>query len=222
MDTEEEASDYDAMDHGEVNRRFVADLVAFHPPSGQAPVLDVGTGTALIPIELCRLLPAVRVVAIDMADSMLTLARRNVVRAGLTDRIDARKIDGKATGLEAGGFQVVMSNSIVHHIASPGAVLGGWLDLVSPGGALFVRDLLRPATDDAVAQLVATYATVDGAASPKVQAMQTRQRDLFEASLRAALTVEEMRALLAPHGVPAAAVQPSSDRHFTVAYRRPT
>ena len=47
MDTDEVACDYDRMDHDEVNRLFVEDLLRDHQVSGD--VLDIGTGTARIP-----------------------------------------------------------------------------------------------------------------------------------------------------------------------------
>src|SRR5437879_2965362 len=72
MDSPEEARDYDAMDHGAVNRAFVVDFLAAW--NGENPILDVGTGTALIPIELCRQAPAARVVAVDLAEHMIRLA----------------------------------------------------------------------------------------------------------------------------------------------------
>ncbi|MEZ6069552.1 MAG: hypothetical protein R3C10_04605 [Pirellulales bacterium] len=58
MDTAAEALAYDRMDHTAVNMAFVDDLIA---AAGEANdltnVLDLGTGTALIPIELCRRAP---------------------------------------------------------------------------------------------------------------------------------------------------------------------
>src|SRR6187549_1023893 len=60
MDTADEAADYDSMDHSEVNRRFVADFLAalvdadFAGRTTACRVLDLGTGTAQIPIELVR------------------------------------------------------------------------------------------------------------------------------------------------------------------------
>ena len=66
MDSAAEAHDYDAMDHAQVNRVFVADFLAVWDGRGQ--VLDVGTGTAQIPVELCRRVDGVRVVGIDLAD----------------------------------------------------------------------------------------------------------------------------------------------------------
>ena len=81
MDTAEESAEYDAMDHAEVNRRFVADFLTAWP-NAESPILDVGTGTALIPIELCRTYPEVTVIAQDASAEMLKLAQQNVAEAG--------------------------------------------------------------------------------------------------------------------------------------------
>src|SRR5437764_5804434 len=91
MDTLAEARDYDAMDHSQVNRAFVADFLAVW--DGRGPVLDVGTGTALIPVEYCRQSPTGNVVAIDAAEHMLAVARENVRRAGLESRIAVQLVD---------------------------------------------------------------------------------------------------------------------------------
>src|SRR4051812_42185706 len=92
MDSVEEARDYDSMDHSEVNRRFVDHLLECRlAEEGQSGlpirVLDVGTGTAQIPIEIARRSVPVQITAIDLAEQMLILGRENVERAGLSDRI---------------------------------------------------------------------------------------------------------------------------------------
>ncbi|MFM7740452.1 MAG: ubiquinone biosynthesis protein UbiE, partial [Planctomycetota bacterium] len=51
MDTPQEALDYNRMDHSQVNRLFASDLRVAGFIGGD--VLDVGTGTALIPVEIC-------------------------------------------------------------------------------------------------------------------------------------------------------------------------
>src|SRR5688572_17576978 len=125
MDLREEAVDYDAMDHGEVNRRFVADFVEAWQSTGpiaDARVLDLGTGTAQIPIELCRVLADCRVLGIDLAEQMLIVGRANVERARLSDRIELRRVDAKRLPYADGEFSAMMSNSIVHHILEPGSV----------------------------------------------------------------------------------------------------
>jgi 2-polyprenyl-3-methyl-5-hydroxy-6-metoxy-1,4-benzoquinol methylase len=218
MDTEQEARDYDAMDHGDVNVRFCDDLLALGVRLGR--VLDVGTGPGLIPIELCRRAPAVEVDAIDLAAHMLALAERNVARAGLAGRIRVARVDAKATGRADGAYDAVVSNSIVHHIPEPAVVLREMARLVRRGGALFVRDLERPADAGRVSELATTYSPVP-AGEPEVRAMYERQQALLAASLHAALTADEVRAMVAPLGIPASAVRTTSDRHWTLAWVRP-
>jgi|SRR5579883_787025 len=216
MDTAQEAADYDAMDHSAVNARFCDDLLAVLPRP--ARVLDVGTGTALIPIELCRRAPGARVDALDLAAHMLAVARRNVERAGLSDRIRLQLADAKSTGEPDGAYEAVVSNSIVHHIPDPRDLLREMVRLVARGGVLFVRDLVRPESEAEVGRLTATYAAVPAGLDPETKAMHERQANLFAASLRAALTVAEVRAMVAPLGIPADAVRATSDRHWTLAY----
>ncbi len=218
MDTAQEARDYDAMDHREVNARFVEDLLAAQPSPGR--VLDVGTGTALIPIELCKRSPDANVDAIDLAAHMLERAKRNVARAGLGGRVRPALQDAKKAGWPAGAFDTVMSNSIVHHIPDPRDVLAEMWRLTRAGGVLFVRDLARPESDERVRELVTKHAAVPAGLAPEVRAMHERQRDLLEASLRAALTVEEVQALAESLGIRAGSVRATSDRHWTLSCRK--
>ncbi|HMP02135.1 MAG TPA: class I SAM-dependent methyltransferase [Gemmatales bacterium] len=204
MDSVAEARDYDAMDHSEVNHRFVGDFLGLGPNLRR--VLDVGTGTALIPLLLCQKRSEAHVVAVDYAESMLDLAQRHVREAGFDRRIELHRGDAKRMAFAADSFTAVISNSIVHHIPEPGLVLAEMLRVLSPGGVFFVRDLMRPESDEQVRHLVKTYAAGANA----------HQQQLFEASLRAALTLEEARGLMESLGIYGDAVQATSDRHWTV------
>jgi ubiquinone/menaquinone biosynthesis C-methylase UbiE len=209
MDTAEEARDYDAMDHSTVNRVFVADFLPAW--DGANPILDVGTGTAQIPIELCRQSDSARVVAIDLAREMLRVAEANVVRAGLAQRIEIQLVDAKTLPFADGAFQAVISNSIVHHIPEPATVLAEMVRVAAPGATLFVRDLLRPDDDAALRRLVATYA---GDAN-------SHQQKMFGESLHAALSLAEIRTLVMSLGYNAETVRQTTDRHWTLCARKP-
>jgi len=209
MDTLEEAVEYDAMDHRAVNESFVADLLA--AGSLGEDLLDLGTGTALIPIQLCRQDESLRVLAVDAAEQMPNLARNNIEMDSLTDRIQLDLVDAKALAYEDDRFTTVISNSIVHHIPEPRAVLAEAIRVTIPDGQLFFRDLLRPDNDAEVERLVATYAGEEN----------ERQRQMFDDSLRAALSLEEIREIVAGFGFSAESVHATSDRHWTWSARKP-
>jgi ubiquinone/menaquinone biosynthesis C-methylase UbiE len=208
MDTPQEARDYDAMDHAAVNRAFVADFLAVW--DGANPILDLGTGTAQIPVELCRQSPTAQVVAIDLAEHMLAVGRENVRRAELDSRILLQRVDAKGLPFADATFGAVISNSIVHHIPNPGAVLAEVVRVAAPGGVLFLRDLFRPPDEATLRHLVATYA---GDANDL-------QQKMFADSLHAALTVDEVRALVAGMGFDPTTVRPTTDRHWTWVARK--
>lgn len=214
MDSEAEAIDYNAMDHSQVNRVFVDDLVRAldrvrrAPRSGLLQILDVGTGTALIPIELCRRPGHWQITAADLAQAMLAVAAKNIAALGLDEKITLAHLDAKRLPFGDGQFDVVMTNSILHHIPVPAGCFAEMVRVVSPGGLLFVRDLLRPESQAELDRLVALYA---GEANDN-------QREMFAASLHAALTLDEVRALALPFEIPAGCVSQTSDRHWTLCW----
>src|SRR5262249_39261596 len=140
-------------------------------------VLDLGAGTAQIPIELARRTAQLRVTAVDAAPSMLALASTNIAAANLTDRIEPIRADAKHLPFADNSFPVFISNSILHHIGDPQSVVAEAVRVASPSGLLFHRDLARPKDETQLQHLVETYASD---ATPY-------QRKLLSDSLRAAL-----------------------------------
>ncbi len=205
MDTPEEAGDYDAMDHSATNARFVADFLAARGQARGGRILDVGTGPGRIAITLGQADPAASIVGVDLAESMLALARSHIDAAGLSRRITCVVGDAKALPWPDGYFDAVISNTILHHIPDPVPALAEIARLTAPGGILFIRDLARPPSASAVAALVAQYAAEESPAA----------RALFEASLHAALTLDEARDIIDRLGFDPEDVTMTSDRHWT-------
>ncbi len=204
MDSNDEATLYDSMDHADVNRIFVADLLASGPVGPD--VLDLGTGTARIPIELCNRFSDCRILASDGAISMLDVARYNVSVNSLDSRIQLHHGDAKSLNIDDETFDTVISNSLIHHVPDPALPLAEMVRLTRVGGRLFVRDLYRPDTMSEVDELVSR---ITGNEEPAAQ-------EMFRQSLMAALTLAEIRELAAVHGIPSSAVQMTSDRHWTL------
>jgi ubiquinone/menaquinone biosynthesis C-methylase UbiE len=209
IESQEEAFDYDAMDHLEANQKFVNDLLAAERVAGE--VLDLGTGPAAIPIEMCERTTRVQILAVDLSVAMLDLARGNIEVAEWTDRIKLDRIDAKQLPYEEGRFACVMSNSLVHHSPTPSILLKEAVRVTAPGGFLFFRDLVRPDDDAAVRRLMDKYAIDDN----------RHQRRMYENSLRAALTLEEIQAEVAALGFSPETVRITSDRHWTWSAKKP-
>lgn len=210
MATESEASEYQLMDHGQVNRRFVEDLIAGGRVGQQ--VIDLGCGPAEIPIELCRQLDDVTVMAADLSVEMLEIAKREVDMAGFLERIQLVQADAKSVeGFGDAVADTVISNSLLHHLPDPAEALQAAVTLTRPGGRLFFRDLVRPESNEEVERLVTAHAGQESEAA----------QQLLRQSFHAALTLAEIRNLCEAFGIPPERVQMTSDRHWTLDWQRP-
>ncbi|MCU0711467.1 MAG: class I SAM-dependent methyltransferase [Pirellula sp.] len=207
MDDRHEAVAYNDMDHREVNERFASDLIAIRQLG--TDWLDIGTGTALIPIELCkRTDSSVRIMASDASYWMLEIARYNIEIHQCIARVQLHQGDAKKMVFEKNFFDTVFSNSLVHHLPEHDQFFRESIRVLRPNGVLFMRDLFRPETEKQLDELVKLYGGEDECG-----------RDLFRQSLLAALTVDEVKEIVKPLGIPAECVTATSDRHWTLSAR---
>ena len=121
-----------------------------------ARVLDVGTGAGAIAVAVAVHHPAAHVVATDISDAALAVARQNAERLELLDRVELRQAD-LADGLE-GRYDLVLANlpyidpdwpdAVTPEVAAtePGLALWGGVDGLELVARLLLRvpDLLDP------------------------------------------------------------------------------
>lgn len=204
MDTPEESEAYDQMDFSEPNQVFVDRLVEL---GAGGSILDIGCGPGHLPLMMCEAIAGATVLGVDLAETMIAIAERRRASSPHRDRVRYQVADAKGLSeLADASFDAVVSNSVLHHIPEPAGFLRECGRLVRPGGVLLVRDLFRPATPERVEQLVALHAGDCDAV----------QKELFRASLHAALTPGELRVLADQVGLGDAVVVVDSDRHMSL------
>jgi len=136
---------------------------------------------------------------------MLALARADAAQAGLRERVHFVEAVLPSDQLSPAEYDLVFSNSLLHHLADPAVLWNAAQRGGRRNGAIFVMDLLRPASEGDARALVQRYA----AGEPAVL-----QTDFYN-SLRAAYRVDEVRGQLAMADLDLA-VEVVSDRHLIV------
>lgn len=88
---------------------LVAAALDLLPEGRPADVLDIGTGSGAVALAIARERPLARVVATDISDAALEIARRNADELGMAERIRLARGDGFAA-VEDQSFDLIVSN----------------------------------------------------------------------------------------------------------------
>ena len=205
MDIEERAQAYADADFFDVNEAFVDRLAGLAEFSRPALVADLGTGPADIALQVASRAPAWRVIGVDMSLPMLRIgqARR---RESSISNASLLLTDAKTSAFPSDCFDVVYSNSLLHHVAKAVDLWREIRRIAKPGARVFVRDLFRPHDAATAYRIVEQYAQFEDALL----------REDFYISLLAAYTAEEIRMQLEEAELAHLSIRIVSDRHLDI------
>jgi ubiquinone/menaquinone biosynthesis C-methylase UbiE len=113
-------------------------------PRGRA--LDIGTGPGQIVLKLAYRLSLWKFVGVDRSTGMIQQAQASLASAinDLAGRVGFQVADGNRLDFPDASFDLVICNSVLHHLAEPQNLLAEMARLVKPTGAILLRDLRRP------------------------------------------------------------------------------
>jgi ubiquinone/menaquinone biosynthesis C-methylase UbiE len=189
---------------------FVDQVLSLAPPGSELTglLLDVGCGPGNIVLKIARRCPRLAVVGLDFSRNMVQAARHSAAETGLEGRVFFHQANAGQLPFSGGAFDIVLSNSVLHHLSNPAKVLGEMLRVAKRGGAILLRDLRRPsrlAHPWHVRWYGRHYSGI--------------MKRLFEDSVRAAYTPEELADLLGHSGISEARIFLQERSHMGFVYR---
>lgn len=217
MDEAQQALAYAEADFSCSDQALVESILGRIAVSGLTPqrLVDLGCGPGNISFRLAEALPSLPLLAIDGAAAMLAPAlRRQQAEAARWPRLrflqaclplEQDTLAALPPAFQP-PFQLLVSNSLLHHLHQPGVLWRALRQLGAPGSLVVLRDLRRPDSPEALEALVERHAS----AAPPVL-----QRD-YRASLHAAFRPEEVEAQLRQAGLRGLRVEPVADRYLDV------
>ena len=125
----------------ERQHRIIRDRVEIRGKS----VIDVATGRGRFAIQYARE-RARRVVAVDISQGMLDVARENARAAGVQDRIELLRASVDSLPFQVGEFDVINCMEVYVHFPDPGKATQALFRILTPGGVL-VANVDDPVTE---------------------------------------------------------------------------
>lgn len=169
--------------------------------------LDIGCGPGQIVLKLAKRLKLWKFVGVDRSANMIARARSDLASVGeVSGRVDFHSEDGNQLGLVDASFDLVMCNSVLHHLAKPEKLLAEMARVAKPGAAILLRDLRRPGR-----------LTYPGHVRWHGRHYSGTMYQLYKDSVRAAYTVSELQALLDSSPLTGALVFTHGSTHIGIA-----
>jgi ubiquinone/menaquinone biosynthesis C-methylase UbiE len=106
-------------------------------------VLDIGCGLGAIDALLVREHGAGSVIGVDIDTHLIERMQERIGRAGLSERIEGRRVDGGPLPFAAASFDVVFSKDSLVQIPDKSAIFAEILRVLRPGGRFIASDWLR-------------------------------------------------------------------------------
>lgn len=175
-----------------IDRTFVDHVARLIGPAGfafkECVVLDFGCGPGQIPIMMARRWPNMQILGVDAGLNMIEQARWDAEKAGVKIDFEVLRLGPQgesALPYEDDSFDVVLCNSVLHHLDDPVGTLDELGRVAKPEGAVLIRDLMRPPAPAYWPHVLIFGRHYSG-----------EMRRLYQASVRAAYTLDELEDIL--------------------------
>ncbi len=119
---------------------FSRELKRYSP---QGTLVDAGCGPGYLILLIARQFPHLRIIGVDIAQSMVNAATHNIAVRGLTERIDLRQGDIHKLPFKAKSLDFIVSTLALHHWERPSKAFREIYRVLKPGGQFLIFDFRR-------------------------------------------------------------------------------
>ena len=208
MDDPKHAIAYANADFEKINNRVIEIFdIEFPDTEIKGTILDLGCGPGDITFRFAKRFPDSTVIGIDGAAIMIELANQRKCReTEFLSNIKFIEAEIPAAPIPGILYDLIVSNSLYHHLHDPEVLWKTILDYGSSGTKIFIVDLFRPDSKERVDWLVNEYSGNE----PEIL-----KKDFYN-SLCASFEPAEIEQRLSNIGLSGLSVKIVSDRHLIV------
>lgn len=146
---------YDAVSTSDVFQSYydMAALDIMNYADHTGVLLDVGTGPGRLLLKIHERAPGMQLSGIDLSPHMLSRARHNIEKKGLSEKISLKPGSAESIPYPENSFDIVVSTASIHHWKNPDACLNEIHRVLKRGGRALLYDLVSDTPREKVAEM---------------------------------------------------------------------
>ncbi len=171
--------------------QYITNYIVNKYPLENARIIDLGSGTADIPINLIQKRPQIKeIIGIDASQEMIAFSGKKIQALGLSKKIKLinAKIPDTEEKIPKRNFDIIFSKHLLHHLPDPCLFWEEIKKLTRKNSKILITDFIRPSNEQEIENIVTTSRVTE--ASTSLEKFAEKE---FYNSLRASFTLEEIR-----------------------------
>lgn len=120
----------------------------------QGKILDVGTGSGNLPVEIAKRAPNLEIIGIDLSKVLIKIARKTAREEGVEGTVRFEVGNACDLKFKDSCFDLVISSGVVHHLKYPLKVFNEIYRVLKPDRKAWIYELITDAPEKEIRQVL--------------------------------------------------------------------